>query len=109
MLAGPKLKSLSDFISTLSKEELVWVNGYVAGLVSVTEKPLTFAQETNLSPGPHKKITIAYGTETGNSKKLATEFASKAKKNAVPVKLVSLDQYRLNDLSKEEYFITVIS
>ena len=26
------------------------------------------------------KITITYGTETGNSKKIATEFAAKAKK-----------------------------
>src|SRR5215510_12255655 len=55
------------------------------------------------------KITIAYGTETGNSKKLATEFAAKAKKSGINAKLVSLDQYRLNDLSKEEYFFTVIS
>ena len=55
------------------------------------------------------KITIAYGTETGNSKKLATDFAAKAKKNGINAKLVSLDQYRLNDLAKEEYFFTVIS
>ncbi len=110
MLAEPKLKSLTDFIGTLSKEELVWVNGYMSGLVSVSEKPVPAqAASAPVQGTSPKKITIAYGTETGNSKKLATEFAGKAKKNAVPVKLVSLDQYRLTDLSKEEYFITVIS
>ncbi len=41
------------------------------------------------------KITIAYGTETGNSKKLATEFAAKAKKQGIHAKVQSLDQYRL--------------
>jgi sulfite reductase (NADPH) flavoprotein alpha-component len=108
MLPEPKLKSLTAFISTLNKEELIWVNGYLSGLVAAPEhavQPLVVTVHAAAS----KKITIAYGTETGNSKKLATEFASKAKKNAVPVKLVSLDQYRLTDLPKEEYFITVIS
>ena len=56
-----------------------------------------------------RKITIAYGTESGNSKKLATDFAVKAKKIGINAKVVSLDQYRVNDLSKEEYFFTVIS
>lgn len=36
-------------------------------------------------------------------------MASKAKKNGINVKLISLDQYRVNDLLKEEYFLTVIS
>ena len=59
--------------------------------------------------GENKKITIAYGTESGNSKKIANLFASQAKQEGIQAKLVSLDQYRLTDLAKEEYFLTVIS
>src|SRR4029078_11594328 len=55
------------------------------------------------------KITIAYGTETGNSKRLASAFAGEAKSKGITPKLVSLDQYRLNDLQKEEYFFAIIS
>jgi sulfite reductase (NADPH) flavoprotein alpha-component len=55
------------------------------------------------------KITIAYGTETGNSKKLATDFAARAKKKGIQAKLVGLEQYRMGDLAKEEYLFTVIS
>ena len=106
MLAEPKLKTLSAFVNDLSKEELIWVKGYLSALVADTEAPAAVASVENTT---EKKITIAYGTETGNSKKLATEFAGKAKKNGVHAKLVSLDQYRLTDLPKEEYFITVIS
>ena len=106
MLAEPKLKTLSAFVNDLSKEELIWVKGYLSALVADTEAPAAVASVENTTA---KKITIAYGTETGNSKKLATEFAGKAKKNGVHAKLVSLDQYRLTDLPKEEYFITVIS
>lgn len=55
------------------------------------------------------KITITYGTETGNAKKLAVDFAAKARKAGVQPKLVSMDQYRLSDIIKEEYLLTVIS
>ncbi|MEO6536961.1 MAG: flavodoxin domain-containing protein [Ferruginibacter sp.] len=106
MLAGLKLKTFNEFLDSLNKEELVWVNGYLAGLVATGE---SFAKRKAVANTPLKKITIAYGTETGNSKKLAVDFATKAKKNGVHAKLVSLDQYRLSDFLKEEYFITVIS
>jgi sulfite reductase (NADPH) flavoprotein alpha-component len=55
------------------------------------------------------KITVAYGTESGNSKKIAMDLAGKAKTKGIQARLVSLDQYRLHDLSREEYFFTVIS
>jgi sulfite reductase (NADPH) flavoprotein alpha-component len=112
MLVEPKLKMLLDLVNTSSKEELIWMNGYLAGLLAQHQPvqqaaPLPVAAEVK-QPAV-QKITIAYGTETGNSKKLAADFASQAKKNGINAKIVSLDQYRLNDLSKEEYFFTIIS
>lgn len=108
MLTEPKLKLLTDLIGQSSKEELIWINGYLSGLVQQSQ-PSAPALNDKPVAAALKKVTIAYGTETGNSKKLATEFAAKAKKNGVQAKLVGLDQYRLTDLSKEDYFITVIS
>jgi sulfite reductase (NADPH) flavoprotein alpha-component len=106
MLAELKLKLLNDHISSYTKEELIWVNGFISGLIKDDFITQPVAISNNVIA---KKITLAYGTETGNSKKLAIELAAKAKKNGVNAKLVSLDQYRLPDLHKEEYFITVIS
>ena len=107
MLQESKLKTLLDYLSTLTHEEKIWVSGYLSGALSngasalqtavVEAKPLV------------NKITITYGTETGNSKKLASEFASKAKKNGINAKVISLDQYRMNDLPKEEYFLSIVS
>lgn len=103
MLAEDKLKILQDLVANSSKEELIWINGYLSAIVKTTsEEVIPVKPSTN-------KVTIAYGTETGNSKKIAGDFASKARKSGINAKLVSLDQYRLNDLSKEEYFLTVIS
>src|SRR3954470_20934270 len=106
MLQESKLKTLLDFVGSLTREEKIWVNGYLSGIIStgqeaqpaaVTSKPLT------------NKITITYGTETGNSKKLASEFAAKAKKSGINAKVVSLDQYRLSDIEKETYFLAIVS
>jgi sulfite reductase (NADPH) flavoprotein alpha-component len=104
MLAENKLKALQNLISQATNEELIWMNGYLNGIVSSKE-----TKEIVVSKNGVNKITIAYGTETGNSKRLATEFAAKAKKQGIHAKVQSLDQYRLNDLTKEEYFLAVIS
>lgn len=105
MLEKNKLQILLNLLGDLTSEELIWVNGYLNGIVSQQlpkEEPKVVKSGVN-------KITIAYGTETGNSKKLATEFAAKAKKHGIHAKVQSLDQYRMNDLAKEEYFLTIIS
>ncbi len=104
MLAEPKLKSLSELVSDLSQEELIWVNKYLTGLVSSASKEELVKQAV-----VQQRITIAFGTETGNAQRLATHFATKAKQAGLLVKLVGLDQYRLADLPKEKYFFTVIS
>src|SRR5688500_8568203 len=110
MLAGPKLQTLLQLVKLASKEELIWINGYISGLISQDDSAVTTAGG-NATPvaAPKGKFTIAYGTETGNSKRLAVDFAGKAKKAGINAKLVSLDQYRLNDLPKEEFFLAVIS
>ena len=105
MLEENKLKKLLNLLGDLTNEELVWVNGYLNGIVS--KQPVNNVQP--VAKNGVNKITIAYGTETGNSKRLATEFAAKAKKHGIHAKVQSLDQYRLNDLPKEEYFLAVIS
>jgi sulfite reductase (NADPH) flavoprotein alpha-component len=104
MLAEDKLKILLDLLNNSTKEEIAWINGYLNGVVSKQEPKESSPVKNNVN-----KVTIAYGTETGNSKKLATEFAAKAKKQGIHAKVQSLDQYKVNDLTKEEYFLAVIS
>ena len=111
MLNSPKLTLVQELITGASREELIWLSGYLAGIVaqrSSENAPATAPAEQAASPAV-SRITIAYGTETGNSKKLAIDFAAKAKKKGIQARLVGLEQYRLTDLTKEEYFLTVIS
>jgi sulfite reductase (NADPH) flavoprotein alpha-component len=86
------------------------VNGYLSGLVA-KEKPAAngTAATAEQAAVATKKLTLVFGTETGNSKKLATNLATIAKKKGVQVKLADVSQYRIGDLPKEEYFFVVIS
>lgn len=90
---------LDELVRMAGKEELLWVTGYLNGLLAGT----TPAAPTT------KKITVLYGTETGNAKKLALQFTAAAKKRSLPVQCVSAEQYEVSKLLKEEVLLVVIS
>ncbi len=104
MLAENKLVTLQQLIESATNEELIWMNGYLNGIVGKN-----FENSAPAVPKISTKVTIAYGTETGNSKKLALDFAARARKQGVIAKVQALDQYKLNDLQKEEIFLTILS
>ena len=107
MLGEAKLKALQDLISSSTPDEITWMNGYLSGVIF--HNTGARQQDAPFAKNGISKITIVYGTETGNSKKLATNFAAKAKKNGINAKVVSLDQYKITELPKEEYFFSIIS
>lgn len=101
MLQEDRLKQLHQLIDGFSKEELIWINGYLSGIVSNNQPAEKIVAA--------KKINLVFGTETGNAKRLSTQLATVAKRKGINVKLTALDQYRLTDLEKEDYFFIVIS
>lgn len=110
MLIESRLKQLNELAGALTTEELIWSQGYLAGVLAskgVAAGGDRVPSTTN-SAGT-KKLSIVYGTETGNSKHLATKFAQKAKQQGMVSKLTALDQYRLTDLVKEENLVVIIS
>jgi sulfite reductase (NADPH) flavoprotein alpha-component len=56
-----------------------------------------------------KTALIGFGTETGNSKKLAASIQQKLKPFGLKVKVSGTNQIKVSDLAKEELFICVIS
>src|SRR6195952_369857 len=105
-MSPEKKNQIKEFVDSLNKQEQAWTNGYLDGILHGIPAAESLTPKAGAD---NKKITIAYGTESGNSKKIANIFASRAKQEGIHAKIVSLDQYRLSDLPKEEYFLTVIS
>ena len=105
MLANEKLNLVKSLVKELSRDEIIWTNGYLAGLV---------ANQTQDGPKEQKvvtsiKPTIIYGTETGNAKKLANQLLGIFKKNKIQAKAVDAFQYPLEKIEKEEFLILIFS
>jgi Sulfite reductase, alpha subunit (flavoprotein) len=104
MLSESNNKTFIKLIQESSKEEIIWMSGYIHGLL-FSQKELREKEENQ----EENKITLVYGTETGNAKSLAFDIHKKAKKEKLQIKLISLDQYRLQDLKKEDFFFIIMS
>ena len=110
MLAGSKLKAFRELIAGATRDELIWISGYVSALVGDNEVAATTAPAANAATASVLAgCTVVYGTESGNSKKVANELSAKIKKQGLPVKTKSLDQYKTNDLAKESCLLVVMS
>ena len=103
MLSEEQLQKLHEFAALFTPAEQLWISGYLAGANKSAAAPVAGGAIVSA------RVTIAYGTETGNSKKIASQFAAKAKQRKINAKLVSLEQYKLAELEKEEYFFTIVS
>lgn len=109
MLSEIKLKNLTSEIKTYSREELVWFNGYLSGILSVEDIGLSPTQQVTSVTEVKIKPTIIYGTETGNSNKLASQLQALLKKNKIQAKTVDVAQYPLDKIEKEEFIISIMS
>lgn len=116
MLTEHKLKTLESLISESTPEELIWINGYLNGLMAEQKGLGNGSNAAGKSSVQGKKgqqesgrITLCYGTETGNSKKLALQFTQALKAAGLVTVCKGLDQYRFEDLAMEKNFLVVVS
>lgn len=105
-LNDQQLAALSALSSGLSREQLLWVNGYFQGLLaSSASAPQISAQQ----PSGGKKLKILYGTHTGRSKTIASQLAVKLAERKVESTIVALDEYKVKQLSSETNLVFIVS
>ncbi|WP_238784188.1 flavodoxin domain-containing protein [Blattabacterium cuenoti] len=103
MLSESNNKTFFKLIQESTQEEIIWMCGYMSGLLLSKKNLKEFIKKEE------KKITLVYGTETGNAKNLAFNIYQKAEKEKFKIKLISLDQYSMQNLEKEDYFFIIMS
>ncbi|CAM3960071.1 sulfite reductase flavoprotein subunit alpha [Flavobacterium cucumis] len=108
MLSESKLSLLQQLVQNASTEEIIWTKGYLAGFL---DKNLI----KNIVPSieNHTAVTvkplIIYGTETGNSKKVASSLLANFKKNKIQAKAIDVFQFDIAKLEKENLVLFVMS
>lgn len=98
---------LDKLIQDLSAKQLVWVNGYISGILNDNSAavPSSVAQ----APKSSESVTILYGTHTGHSKEIALDLYDRLLTLGFDPKLFGLDDYKKNDLKKEKYLFLIAS
>lgn len=108
MLSETKLTLLQQLAQNASREEIIWTKGYLSGFLDRVEL-LGGTTETNSNTPVAVKPLIIYGTETGNSKKVASGLLASFKKNKIQAKALDVSQFDVTKLEKESLVLFVMS
>lgn len=110
-LSDDKAELLARLTEGLDSERLWWLSGYAAGLARAGVAPARTLQlaaaQTETSPAA--QLTVVYGSQTGNAKRLAETLAQRAQDAGVPVRLLRADAYSTRELKQERYLYLVVS
>lgn len=110
-LPKDRAQQLSSLIDGLDAVSLWWLSGYTAGLASKIPLPTTGAPDARAAEGPRvgTRLTVMYGSQTGNCKRVAEALAHEAEREGFAVRLVRADAYPVRELAQERLLYVVIS
>ena len=121
-MSEDKLALLARLTDGLDADSLYWLSGYVAGVAASSRHvPLSAAVAANLAvPLPataaplaeaqvSTRLTIVYGSQTGNARRQAEALARDAEGAGLNVRLVRADAYATRELATERLLYVVIS
>jgi len=108
-LPEDNLQWLSHLTNGLADADLWWLSGYAAGLaqrrtLASDDVPV---QETANGSANAARLTIVYGSQTGNAQRVAEQLAQQA--HELNVRLLRADAYPLRELPQERLLYVVIS
>ncbi|MBY5992358.1 assimilatory sulfite reductase (NADPH) flavoprotein subunit [Ferrimonas balearica] len=107
MLAPEQIQTLRALAAELNPVQAAWISGYLAAVANQGAVPAAAA----VAPAAQSAapLTILYGSQTGNSRSVATALADQARAQGVEVTLVSMAQYKPRQLKSERQLLLVVS
>jgi len=111
-LPDEKAGLLARLIDGLEPATLHWLSGYAAGLAAArpdvrVREAIALAAVESLVPSAC--LTIVFGSQTGNARRVAESLARQAEGAGLSVRLLRADAYPLRDLKAERLLYVVIS
>ncbi len=103
-----RLAQLAALAEGLTAAELYWVAAWSAALA---ERVPAGATAVGAASGAEvaRQLTIVYGSQTGNAKRLAEQLARRSSDSGLPVRLLRADAYPQRELARESHLVVVIS
>lgn len=103
---------LSRLVEGLDAASLWWLSGYAAGLAQGHPAPPSLALVpggANAERAEEQRLTVLYGSQTGNARRAAERLASDAEAAGLRVRLQRADTYPTRELAAERLLYLVIS
>ena len=112
-LPEDKQPLVGRLIEGLDVAALQWLSGYIAGVAAQrqTSAKSTAPETTTVaaSAEPQSRLTVLYGSQTGNAKRLAEDLARRAGAAGLAARVVRADAYPVRELKQERLLYIVIS
>lgn len=101
---------LQEALSGLDSGQLQWLCGYITGAAFVPANAVatTEVSDASVTKEP-QKLSILYGSHTGNSEALAHKLATLAKAQGVEVEISDMASYKTRDLKKVTNLAVLVS
>ncbi|MEM7672541.1 MAG: assimilatory sulfite reductase (NADPH) flavoprotein subunit [Verrucomicrobiota bacterium] len=93
-------QQISSLLEPLSAEQRFWLSAFLAG---------TAASTAPSAPVAKPKVTVLYGTESGNAESLSDQALKRLKGAGYKTKIKNMADYAIADLPKEEVLLTICS
>jgi len=112
---------LARLTERLEASQLWWLSGYAAGLAAgrtdggrASTPDVVAGVEANpgiasTAAADAPRLTVVYGSQTGNAKRVAEALAQRLSADGLPVRLLRADAYPLRELANERYLAIAIS
>jgi sulfite reductase (NADPH) flavoprotein alpha-component len=105
-------RNLQEAVRGLSLQQLQWVSGYAAGLAASGAAPVASGTTQAIAAPAAEddaRLTILYGSQTGNGEELAASLSEDARAQGFATRLQSLADFKPAQLKRESLVTFVIS
>ncbi|WP_102692456.1 assimilatory sulfite reductase (NADPH) flavoprotein subunit [Rummeliibacillus pycnus] len=102
-----QVQLLNELLPNLTEQQKIWLNGYLSAPLQVIANA-TEVQEISI---PHQTVTatIIYGSQTGNSQKLAEKLGALLEGQFVDIEVSSMLDFKVKNLKKLDNLIIITS
>ncbi|MCI1186810.1 assimilatory sulfite reductase (NADPH) flavoprotein subunit [Hymenobacter sp. DH14] len=101
---------LQQLSTGLSAQQLVWLSGYFYGqATSGGAAVAAVAPVPTVAAAPAEKLTILYGSHTGNGKKVAQQAAEAARQRGLTAEVRDMNDYPTRQLAQEQNMLVIVS
>ncbi|HET8808152.1 MAG TPA: assimilatory sulfite reductase (NADPH) flavoprotein subunit [Methylophaga sp.] len=107
-LTDEQLQQLQTLLQGMEGWQVDWLSGYLAGYRAAQNGEIV-AETAPAVSEQTIKLTILYGSQTGNTEAVAGQLAEKAKASGVDVQLLDMAAYKPRELKNEQFLAILTS